>query len=262
MNSASHTSHNLPVSTWDAQLYDDKHAFVWQMGSGLIEILAPQAGETVLDLGCGTGHLTAQIAERGAQVLGIDASASMIEQAQNLFPALEFRVADGTDFEVDAPFDAIFSNAALHWIKPPERAAACMSRALKPGGRLVAEFGGQGNVQTILGAIALAAKTLGYQLPDNPNYFPSIAAYATLLEAHGLETTAATLFERPTPLEGDNGLRQWILMFRPASLQAIPAERQQEFFALSEEFARPTLWRDNTWFADYRRLRLVARKTG
>jgi len=132
------------VTTWNPEFYDARHSFVWQRGADLIDLLDPQTEERILDLGCGTGHLTAQIAARGAEVMGIDSSAEMIEEARKHYPALEFRVADARDFSLGQPVDAVFSNAALHWIQPAERVVSCVWKALKPGGRFVAEFGGKG----------------------------------------------------------------------------------------------------------------------
>src|SRR5436305_1035520 len=125
---------------WDAQLYDQSHAFVWRYGSGLLELLDPKPGERVLDVGCGTGHLTQKIADAGAQVVGVDASAAMIDEARRNFPDLKFELADATAMRFAEPFDAVFSNAALHWVKPPAAAVARMWEALRPGGRVVIEM--------------------------------------------------------------------------------------------------------------------------
>jgi trans-aconitate methyltransferase len=136
-------------ATWNSQLYENQHAFVWKSAEELIELLLPQPGERILDLGCGTGQLTAQLASTGATVWGIDADATMITKAQQNYPHLKFEQADARNFQVEEPVDAVFSNAMLHWVKEPERAIACISRALKPGGRLVVEFGGKDNIQAI-----------------------------------------------------------------------------------------------------------------
>ena len=122
----------MPNNNWDTSLYDQKHAFVFEYGKGLIPLLQPQPGELILDLGCGTGHLTHAIAESGAHVIGIDSSASMIETAQSTYPHLEFLVADARDFSFASPFDAIFSNATLHWIIEAEQVARCIAASLKP----------------------------------------------------------------------------------------------------------------------------------
>jgi trans-aconitate methyltransferase len=247
-----------PRHQWDAQLYDDKHAFVWKHGAALLELLAPQSGERILDLGCGTGHLTAQIAGAGANVVGIDRAASMIEQARRAYPDLHFEVADGRAFAFPQPFDAVFSNAVLHWIKEPRAVIECVRQALKPGGRFVAEFGGRGNVQKIAAAVKNALHATGSGEFETPWYYPSIGEYTPLLEQAGLEVTYAILFDRPTPLEGEQGMRQWIEMFANTALAQVAPDKREVFFQQVERELRPELYWNDTWFADYRRLRIVA----
>jgi len=244
---------------WNPALYDGKHSFVWKYGASLLELLAPQPGERILDLGCGTGHLTAQIAEAGAEVIGIDAAPAMIEEARRAYPSLRFEIMDARDFTFPEPFDAVFSNAVLHWVKQPAEVIDCLRRALKPGGRFVAEFGGRGNVKQIATALESAFLELGCGSFELPWYYPGIAEYAGLLEQSGFEVTHAILFDRPTPLEGEEGLRHWIEMFGGAILSRVPEDRRDLFFKKVEEQARPTLYREGTWSADYRRLRIVAR---
>jgi hypothetical protein len=137
---------------------------------------------------------------------------------------------------------------------------ACVSRALKPGGRFVAELGGKGNVQATASARAVAARSVGVAPPESPWYFPSLGQYAGLLEAGGLEVTFALLFDRPTALEGEQGMRRWVEMFGDDTLAAVPPDRREEFLGAVEERLRPVLYRDGTWYADYRRLRVVARR--
>ncbi len=247
---------------WDADLYDDKHSFVWKHGASLIELLEPRAGERVLDLGCGTGHLSARIAEAGARVVGIDFSAEMIAEARRQFPGIRFEVADARDFAFDEPFDAVFSNAALHWVKPPERAVACVRRALRAGGRLVAELGGRGNVAVIAAALDAASRAFGLGAWEHPWYFPSVGEYAAMLERDGLEVTHAVLFDRPTPLEGEDGLRNWAWMFARDLVDRVPPDDREAFFGRVDDLARASLHRDGGWVADYRRLRIVARWIG
>ena len=155
-------SGNTQSSGWNAGLYDDKFSFIWEYGSNLIDLLDPQPGERILDLGCGTGHLTHVIAQRGGDVVGTDHSAEMIEQARVNYPEIRFAVEDASNFSVDEPFDAIFSNAVLHWVRDAEGAVDSMSAALKPGGRLVAEFGGKGNVRQIVDTTLAVLNELGY----------------------------------------------------------------------------------------------------
>jgi trans-aconitate methyltransferase len=254
----SETGEGPLAQRWDAGLYDGRHGFVWRHGESLVELLTPRPGERVLDLGCGTGHLTARLAEAGAVVVGLDRSAEMLHQARAAYPHLAFVEGDARTFSFAEPFDAVFSNAALHWVRPPEAVAERVAAALKPDGRFVAELGGRGNVRTIAQALRAAAERLGLPVVAPDWYFPGVAEYATLLEAVGLEVRFAVLFDRPTPLEGDAGLRRWVEMFAGAALGAVPAERRDDFFRAVEDAARPTLCRDGAWSADYRRLRVVA----
>ena len=249
-------------SQWNAKLYDDKHSFVWKRASGLIELLEAKTGERILDLGCGTGHLTAQIAATGAEVAGVDASLAMIQQAREKYPALQFEVMDARELHFAQPFDAVFSNATLHWIKEPALVVAGIAKSLRPGGRFVAEFGGHGNVRELMEAVHRAWRKLSLAgSPSNPWYYPSIAEYSGLLEQHGLETTYAALFNRPTPLEdGERGLRVLLEMFCGMFLDQLSTDQRQVMIAAIEQEARPHLWRDNQWVLDYRRLRVVAWK--
>lgn len=248
---------------WDTSLYDGKHSFVWRYAEGVIDLLAPQAGERILDLGCGTGHLTARISASGAEVVGLDSSVAMIEEARKNYPDIRFVVGDGTDFHFDQPFDAVFSNAAIHWMRKPEAVAACVWKALESSGRFVAEFGGRGNVEAIHTAINDAVAARGFDPVDESSlvYFPSIGEYASLLERQGFRVTLATHFDRPTPLEeGERGIRNWITMFGDRFLAVASSELHEEIIREVEDRLRPTLCRDGTWFADYRRLRISAVK--
>jgi len=248
---------------WDARLYEDKHSFVWRYGTDLIELLAPQRGERILDLGCGTGQLTAAIAASGAEVVGLDLSPAMIERARKNYPELQFVRADATNFAFADPFDAVFSNAALHWMTRPAEVAASVWRALKPGGRFVAEFGGKGNVQAIHGALSSVLAVAGYAAADalRRRYFPSIGEYAALLEQEGFTVTYAALFERLTPLEGgEAGMRNWIVMFASDFLEGVPAEARADVIGQVEDRLRPEWHRDGVWVADYKRIRVVAIK--
>lgn len=267
----------MTTNIWDPSLYQSNHNFVWQYGESLLGLLKPQPGERILDLGCGTGQLTAKIAGMGAEVLGMDADAFMIATARANFPALQFTVADARTFQVDRPYSGIFSNAALHWIKPPELAIASMYRALSPGGRLVAEFGGRGNLQHIAKALFATLEIMGCEV-NNPWYFPGVGEYTSLLEAAGFEVDYAELFDRPTILpDGEAGLANWLRMFGKGMLSQLSPEQEIYLLQTIEEQVRSPLFRDQTalseflsedntqnqsphWIADYRRLRVIAHK--
>lgn len=251
----------MPDNQWNTLLYDQKHAFVFEYGKGLIPLLDPKPDESILDLGCGSGHLTQAIAQSGAHVIGIDGAVSMIEAARAGYPDLEFLVADARDFSFPFSFDAVFSNATLHWVKEADEVAQRIVTALKPGGRLVAEFGGKGNVETLTTAVQLSLRELAHIEADFGWYFPSIGEYASLLERHGLAVQSAVLFDRPTLLEdGDNGLRNWLQMFGDRVFVDVSDEVKQQVLARTEEQVRDHLYKDGQWFADYRRLRIVAYK--
>lgn len=253
----------MTINQWDTSLYQSKHHFVWQYGESLIELLAPQADEYILDLGCGTGQLTDKIANTGANVRGIDASASMIEQAQRNYPYLTFEVKDARDFEIDPRLDAVFSNAVLHWIKEADSVIKCVSNSLKTGGRFVAEFGGKGNIQAINRSLFNVLESMGYgdYQAKNPCHFPSIGEYTTKLENQGLDVTYAVLFSRPTPLEGGkDGLANWLKMFTNWVLMELSSTEQKEVINRVETQLQPLLYQGDQWFADYRRIRIIAYK--
>jgi ubiquinone/menaquinone biosynthesis C-methylase UbiE len=256
------------VSNWNANLYESRYSFVWQNASDLVELLAPRSGEKILDLGCGSGQLTRKIADLGASVVGADSAPGMLAQACEQFPELNFVLADATRMEFRAPlvegsFDAVFSNAALHWMRPEKAAAANIARLLKPEGRLVAELGGKNNVRHVSEAAAQAVVEAGFQpvTEDEDWFFPSIGEYASLLEDEGLEVLYASLFDRPTPQEGgEEGFRFWLAMFGWKMFQHVPPEDAPGVLSRAEEILRPKMCRDGEWVLDYRRLRLVARK--
>ena len=248
---------------WNANLYDDKHAFVWKYGADLVPLLAPQQGERILDVGCGTGHLTAQIADSGAQVVGVDRSPEMVAAARKAYPELQFEVADARELSYRAEFDAVFSNATLHWIHEPELVIQGVGNALRPGGRFVAELGGKRNIRTMMSAFDRARTELHAEPQGeiNPWYYPSVSEYSTLLEKKGFEVRFVTLFDRPTPLaEGEAGMRNWITMFASDYYAKLGPEVREFFLRRVEELLRPELFREGQWWADYRRLRFAAWK--
>ena len=244
------------MNAWNAEQYEGGHSYVWQFGGSLVELLAPRAGERILDLGCGTGQLTAEIAAAGAEVVGLDSSPEMLGQARQNYPHLKFVLADATSFRLDQDFDAVFSNAALHWVKNAEAAVRSIASALRPGGRFVAEFGGAGNIVQILAGLhaifgAAAAERCQW-------WFASIGEYATILERHGLEVRQASLFDRPTPIQGEHAIEDWIEMFCGSYLRGLDAKPAQEKIRELAAYLRPQLYREGVWTLDYRRLRVVA----
>ena len=253
------------AKAWNAPAYQESHSYIWQYGASLVEMLNPQPGERVLDLGCGTGHLAAEIARAGSEVVGIDNSPDMVRIAKENFPDLAFHHADARDFHFSDGFDAVFSNAALHWIKEAEQVLDSIAGCLKPGGRIVAEMGGRGNIESVVSALrsALTAK-LGHPRAEvDPWYFPTIGQYSALLERRGFEVSFANHFSRPTPLkEGEEGLRDWIRMFCSEFLAGLDSDSEYAVLTLVEEELRPSLFDGVRWVVDYRRLRFQAHKIG
>ena len=248
--------------SWNADLYQSKCSYVWELGRDLLALLDPRPGERILDAGCGTGQLTGEIARAGALVTGIDNAPAMVAQARSNFPGIRFEVQDICALPFRAEFDAVFSNAVLHWVTRAGDAAAAIARALKPGGCFVAEMGGHGNIRALMEASDRALEALGVQSPErfHPWFYPSVGEYASLLERHGFEVTFATLFDRATPLEGgEDAIPEWLRMFGSPLAQALEPEQIPEYYRLARDFARPALRRENGWFADYRRLRIQAR---
>lgn len=252
-----------PVPHWDAKLYDSHHSFVSNLAVDLLELLDPRIGEQILDLGCGTGHLSYRITNTGAEVIGIDPASTMIKRANETYPGLNFLVADAANLIWTEQFDAVFSNAVLHWIQQPEKVVNGVWRVLKPGGRFVAEFGGKGNINTIVAAIYAALDAAGYPQNKalNPWYFPSISEYGMLLESQGFQLNLATLMERPTSLnDGEKGLKHWLKMFAGNFFQGIPPSQQLNMITDIETRLRPKLFKNGSWIADYKRIRIVATK--
>jgi trans-aconitate methyltransferase len=246
---------------WNADLYDQKHAFVYQFGENVVELLDVKPGERIHDVGCGTGYLTQQIKNLGADVVGTDYSPEMIAQAQKLYPEVKFEVADAGDFQFDEPFDAVFSNAALHWVKNQDGMMQSVYNSLKPGGRFVAEMGGKGNVDKLLAAVQSTLIKYGYheQAKINQWYFPSVGEYASRLESHGFRVTFASHFDRKTPLQdGAQGVSKWIEMFGSVYFKDIPEQEKQQILAEITEILRPYYDENGQWYADYKRLRFIA----
>jgi trans-aconitate 2-methyltransferase len=248
---------------WNARLYDDKHGFVSKYGEDLVGLLNPQQGERILDLGCGTGYLANYIAQASARVTGIDSAAAMIERAQAAYPDLDFQVLSATDFHFEKTFDAVFSNAALHWVLDKDSAIDCIYRNLRPGGRLVLEMGGKGNVEEIVLAIRKVLTRHGYykNAATQVWYFPSLGEYTTLLEKRGFRINYASHYDRPTELQDtDNGMRDWIRMFGNAFFKDLPATTIDPIVDEIQESVRPTHYRGHKWIAAYKRLRIEAIK--
>ncbi|MEM6764415.1 MAG: methyltransferase domain-containing protein [Bacteroidota bacterium] len=248
---------------WNANLYNQKHAFVYQFGSSLVEMLAPQAGEAILDIGCGTGELSSQISEHCKEVVGIDKSTNMITQAKQNYPALTFLEMDAASFQLDRQFDAIFSNATLHWVADFRGAIQCIYDHLRQGGRMVIEFGGKDNVGAILKALKDSLRQRGYieQAAFNRWYFPSVGEYTSELEKAGFRVLSAEHYDRPTQLiDNENGIKDWLTMFGKDYLKGVSPGEADDILEEVQASLKPGLYQEGKWYADYKRLRIKATK--
>jgi SAM-dependent methyltransferase len=219
--------------------------------------LDARAGELILDLGCGDGQLTAKIAAAGAEVIGLDASPEMLAGARER--GLDARLGNAEALAFESEFDAVFSNAALHWVRDQDAMLKGVHRALRPGGRFVAEMGGHGNIAAIRVALMAALERHGCSgLEDGVNYYPAPEAYTQSLEKHGFSVEQMQLIPRPTPLPA--GMRAWLTTFRSGVLAAVPEALRERVVQDTVALLEPAL-RDEqgNWTGDYVRLRFIAR---
>ncbi len=242
---------------WSAESYDRDARFVSDLAGEVVSWLAPAEGEHILDLGCGDGALAAKLQELGCTVVGIDSSDDMVRAARAR--GVDARVMDGHALNFSAEFDAVFSNAALHWMSAPRLVVQGIGRALKPGGRFVAEFGGHGNVAAIVTALRAVGKARGGN-PDlaAPWFYPTAEEYRELLEAEHFEVERIGLYPRPTPLK--TGLQAWLKVFRKPFFDQFGTDAEAAVDEV-EELLRPAMCdTQGNWTADYVRLRVDAVK--
>jgi SAM-dependent methyltransferase len=244
------------AQSWDPESYARNARFVSELGTPLVDLLAPRAGQRILDLGCGDGALTQKLVALGCAVVGVDASAAQVEAARQL--GLDARVIDAEALPFEEEFDAVFSNAVLHWIRKPDPMIRGVYRALRPGGRFVAECGGAGCVETIRRALVEALEQRGMDgEPRVPWYFPTPEDYGARLERAGFRVESIALFPRPTPLPGD--LLGWLETFAQSFLQGLDAVERRAYLQEVRAALEPKLRDANgVWIADYVRLRFAA----
>lgn len=241
--------------TWSAGSYAAHGRFVSDLAGSVLEWLNPKPGERILDLGCGDGVLTEELSRLGCQVVGVDTSEDLLVAAQSC--GIDARHMDGQALTFEHEFDAVFSNAALHWMRDAEAVVRGVRRALKPGGRFVAEFGGHGNVAAIVTAIRAVAKAHGANSElAAPWFYPTPAEYRAMLERERFSVTRIGLFPRPTPLK--TGLAEWLKLFRKPFFEQFGND-QDSVLAEIVDLLRPALCdSQGNWTADYVRLRVEA----
>jgi SAM-dependent methyltransferase len=250
----------ISPQTWDPERYARNARFVSDLAAAVVDLLAPEPGEKILDLGCGDGVLTAKLAAVGCSVVGVDGSSAQIEAARKL--GLDVRVIDGENLSFHGEFDAVFSNAALHWMRNPEAVLSGVWRALRPKGRFVAEFGGDGCVAKIKKALVGALNRRGLDGEAAiPWYFPTVAEYSTLLNNAGFSISTIALIPRPTPLPGD--VTGWLETFGESFTACLPLAERASYIAEVRETLRAEIADSKgVWTADYVRLRFAAIKQG
>jgi SAM-dependent methyltransferase len=255
-----------PSSQWSPADYASNAAFVPALGAAALELLDPQPGELILDVGCGDGQLTSRIVALGAAVIGLDASPEMVEAARGR--GVDAFVADAQALGLSGQaarfgqFDAVFSNAALHWMLDPDAVANGIYSVLKPGGRFVGEMGGEGNVAALREGIRAELRERGYPVPDDdPQWYPSVETFVRLYACAGFCQINAQLIPRTTPLPA--GVAGWVRTFRAGWLDVaeVPETEKDAVAAAVEARLQPRLQQaDGSWVADYVRLRFTMRK--
>jgi trans-aconitate methyltransferase len=244
------------TTSWNPETYSKNARFVSDLGEPLLNLLDPQPGEWILDLGCGDGALTEKIASAGSVVIGVDGSAALLTAARAR--GLAIVRMDGQRLALKRRFDAVFSNAALHWMKQPEAVAAGVAACLKRGGRFVGEFGGKGNIETIRAALHTALLERGIDpWTADPWYYPSPEEYSGLLERFGFTVDSIDLIPRPTKLPGD--ILDWLSVFAQPFTRAVAEGESRIYLTEVRASLEPVLKKpDGAWYADYVRLRFKA----
>jgi trans-aconitate methyltransferase len=243
---------------WNPNAYAQHGAFVHSLAGDVVDLLNPRTGEHILDLGCGDGQLTARLGETGAILTGVDSSPEMVAAARARHVNAEQASAESLPFPNES-FDAVFSNAVLHWVKDHNKMLSEVHRVLKPEGRFVAEFGGHGNIAAIRTAFIAVLERHGYgQREDNVNYYPTGHAYTVLLQKHGFTVLRMSLVPRPTPL-GPGGMSEWLKTFRSGVIESLPKTKREKVVSETTELlARSLRDEKGNWTADYVRLRFIA----
>lgn len=247
----------MNTNQWDADKYNKHANFVSNLAFPVVDLLNPKAGEKILDLGCGDGTLAVEIEKFDAKIIAVDLSESMVEKTKE--KGIEAYVMSATELPFEDMFDAVFSNAVLHWVKDAEIALIKIFNALKANGRLIAEFGGFGNIKYLTDAIQeVFDNNKDYGTFNSPWYFPKDTDYKQMLEVNGFEVEYIELIARPTKIDD---IANWLDIFANGIISHLSNEQQSHFKKEVREILKPKIYSDKDgWIADYVRLRLKATK--
>jgi trans-aconitate methyltransferase len=248
----------MQPQNWNAEQYQEEAYFVSQLANSVLQLLAPQSGEKILDLGCGDGELTLQIQNYNCDVYGVDSSVNMIKLAQKKGLNAKFLAAENLNYQQE--FDAVFSNAVLHWISDINNVVNRVYLALKPDGRFIGEFGGQGNIQSLINAMSKTFKEFpAFGEFRNPWYFPSVEEFEQVLKNAGFTVDYLELISRPTPLQ--SGIESWLEIFADGITSHLTLEAKKQFIAEVVKTLKPIIYSQTEgWIADYVRIRFKASK--
>ena len=247
---------------WNPDLYKNDHSFVFKFGEDLIKLLNPNMNDNVLDIGCGTGELTYEISKLVKSITGIDSSSKMLESSRKNYPDVNFEVVNALEMNFHNEFDKVFSNAVFHWILDQETFLKNIYNSLKTNGKLVAEMGGKDNVEIIFSNFKNSLIKRGYQknADKKVNFFPSVAEYTSLLEKSGFTVRYVLYFDRDTELSDENGIKNFLTMFYESYFDNVTEKDKADILEEVQNECKKKLYKNNKWYADYKRLRFIAEK--
>lgn len=248
----------MAKQTWNPETYNRSARFIIEFGKPVIQLLNPQAGERILDLGCGTGILARELMDKGCEVVGLDSSAEMVEAAKSI--GVDARLIEGVEFESQRKFEAVISNAAIHWMPDKYLVVRKVWQALKSGGRFAAECGGDGCLRIVREGmkIALGKRGIDYKA-RNPWKFCEYSEFSEILKAQGFKIEYIARIDKPTELS-EGGLREWLKIFATSHTEGFTDEEKEAFYDEVEAYCKPMLFKDGKWYVDYVRLRFLAVK--
>jgi len=243
------------TNTWNANKYNKHADFVSKLAMPVVDLLEPKPNEKILDLGCGDGTLAQEIEKFGTKVIAVDLSEDMVAKTKD--KGIEAYVMSATELNFKNEFDAVFSNAVLHWVKDSITTIFNIKTSLKENGRFIAEFGGYGNIKYLTDAMQEVFNNhKEYGNFNNPWYFPKDTDYKKLLEDNGFEVEYIELIPRPTKIDD---ISNWLDIFANGIISNLTNEQQIEFKNEVRKILKPKIYTEQDgWVADYVRLRLKA----